>query len=68
MAKQEGAAQAERPQKAEKEDTTPPGLEHPPKQWGKQEAEAEVKVSSSHEDEVMEKQCGSQEEEPVVMQ
>ena len=38
------------------------------KQWGRQEAEAEVKVSSSHEDEAMEKQCGSQEEEPVVMQ
>ena len=26
------------------------------KQWGKQEAEAEVKVSSSHEDVAMEKQ------------
>ena len=38
------------------------------KQWGKQEAEAEVKVSSSREDEAMEKQFGSQEEEPVVMQ
>ena len=37
------------------------------KQWGKQEAEAEVKVSSSNEDKAMEKQCGSQEEEPVVM-
>ena len=45
-----------------------PGLDHPVMQWGKQEAEAEVKVSSSHEDEAMEKQCGSQEEEPVVMQ
>ena len=30
-------------------------------QWGKQEAEAELKVSSSHEDEAMEKQCGTQE-------
>ena len=38
------------------------------KQWAKQEAEAKVKVSSSNEDEAMEKQCGSQEEEPVVMQ
>ena len=37
-------------------------------QWGKQEAEAEVKGSSGHEHEAMEKQCGSQEEEPVVMQ
>ena len=37
-------------------------------QRGKQEAEAEVKGNSSHEDEAMEKQCGSQEEEPVVMQ
>ena len=37
-------------------------------QWGKQEAKAGVKVSSSHEDEAIEKQCGSQEEEPVVMQ
>ena len=44
-----------------------PGL-HPVMQWGKQEAEAEVKVSSSHEDEAMEKQCGSLQEEPVVMQ
>ena len=35
-------------------------------QGGKQEAEAEVKGSSSHEDEAMEKQSGSQEEEPVV--
>ena len=38
------------------------------KQWGRQEAEAEVKVSSSHENEAMEKQCSSQEEEHVVMQ
>ena len=37
-------------------------------QWDKQEAEAEVNGSSSHEDEAMEKQRGSQEEEPVVMQ
>ena len=28
---------------------------HPVMQWGKQDAEAEVKVSSSHEDEAMEK-------------
>ena len=45
-----------------------PGLDQPVMQWGKQEAEAEVKVSSSHENMAMEKQCGSQEEEPVVMQ
>ena len=45
-----------------------PGLDQPVMQWGKQEAEAEVKVSSSHENKAMEKQCGSQEEEPVVMQ
>ena len=44
-----------------------PGL-HPVMQWGKQEAEAEVKVSSSHEDVAMAKQCGSQDEEPAVMQ
>ena len=43
-----------------------PGL-HQVMQWGKQEAEAEVKVTSSHEDKAMEKQCGSQQEEPVVM-
>ena len=45
-----------------------PGLDHPVMQWGKQEAEAEVKVSSSHEDEAKENQSGSKEEEPVVMQ
>ena len=38
------------------------------KQRGKQEAEAEVKLSSSHEDEAIEKQCGSEQEEPMVMQ
>ena len=37
-------------------------------QCGKQEAGAEVKGSSNHEDEAMRRQCGSQEEEPVVMQ
>ena len=37
-------------------------------QWGRQEAEAEVKVSSSQENKAMEKQSGSQKEEPVVMQ
>ena len=37
-------------------------------QLGKQEANAELKGSSSHEDEAMEKQCRSQEQEPVVMQ
>ena len=47
---------------------TPQGLDHRVRQWGKQEAEAEVKVSSSHEDEAMAKQCGIQEEEPVVTQ
>ena len=36
--------------------------------WGKQEAQAEVTGSSSHEDEVMEKRCCSQEEEPEVTQ
>ena len=45
-----------------------PGLDHAVMQWGKQDAEAEVKVSSGHEDEAMEKQCGSQGEEPVVLQ
>ena len=44
-----------------------PGLDQAVMQWGKQEAEAEVKVSSSHENKAMEKQDGSQEEEPVVM-
>ena len=45
-----------------------PVLDQPVMHWGKQEAEAKVKVSSSHGNKAMEKQFGSQEEEPVVMQ
>ena len=45
-----------------------PGLDQPVRQWGKQEAEAEVKVSSSHENKATEKRSGSQNEQPVVMQ